>query len=246
MAPARCATAVSTAITRARLATMAAVSAKLSTPQAGSMRRKASRALDESLSTRSVCRLTNVAPPTPPSGARTSSEEIERARSFSNIGLPFPPQPDPHAPSRQRPHPALDGRRLGAQVGQDRGDRIDACLAVIGAAHQRGPVVPTRSRYRFVRQEHFVDAFERSEQPLQRRRAEQRNAASATPLQHAHVAAELDHVAKAAFVADQQGLAFERLPGPARAIDAQCERALPSTPLEVFPAFFEAALAQAQ
>ena len=56
----------------------------------------------------------------------------------------------------------------------------------------------------------------------------------------------MDHVAEAAFVADQQRLALERLAGPARRIDFRVQRALPGAPFVVLPAFLKATLAQAK
>jgi hypothetical protein len=107
-APVRWAIAVSTQMTRSRLATMAAASAKLSILGPILARGNALSNHVASSSPAPFCKLTKLAPCTAHSGSSSRMPGKDRSESFSNFGLPFQTNPIRHPPfGRSAPQRAL-------------------------------------------------------------------------------------------------------------------------------------------
>src|SRR5215472_2933060 len=221
-APARCAIAVSTEITRSSWLITAAVSATSSSAGDKSTIRSVSSDAPISPARSPFCRLKKVTPSMRSSGSSANKEGSERSRSLSKSGFQPARCMDPLLESGYTPG-------IQRQIGHDRRNRLMPGFEDVHQAHQRGMRVEARQR--LTGQDHLIDARCRREQPRQPRATVQQNTAAALP-HHRRVAHELDCIPQALLGAQQNGPAWKRPPIPDRPLETgrRHERCHPPAP----------------
>ncbi len=220
----RCATEVSTEITRSRLATNAAVSAKSAISPMKSVSRYAAGAAGPPF-----CRLIKCTPGTSNSGASRSGP-IERRRStadraghmLARIAGPDDPDPKPLVVHRSQARVASgDLRRVGVQIGDPVGD-----VASCGPQRQRQAqhrAMQVERRQCLAVRHHLGDIRQAAHQPDQRPGRLQDDPQPARRRER-RIAAELQVVPEPLLAVHQQSLALGRLAAPLRHAEVAIRR----------------------